>query len=541
VVELAMASDVTARPTRHPNDWEPQSDRYLREHSELKELDRSILQLETITHINPTADDWDAVRKGVKAIRNAFDAVKQAARDTTTTHDRPNTIPTSEEFGKLIEGALIKALQQQAIPPAQTRSYAAVAATPPNAESHWQGKVVIPARKSREVIVKSVEQPAELAKRTSGQVVAAVNTALKDTPHRAQAAKRLQSGDTVVTFEGSTAELARKDAWVKAAFGDDAKVARREIAVIAKGLPAKELAAVHDDRDLIKQLQPHNSITRVKRSLPRNNGGTYAALILHVDDPAFAKRLCESGLIWDYRVYVCEPYEPSLRITQCYNCWGYGHIGRYCGRKTRCCHCASAGHEGGEKDCPAREKEATKRCVNCSGQHAAFDRVCPVAKEQRYRAKEAYSRRPRQFELSGFSSSEATAVSSPTGTSFTILTQPPVPTEPLYRETAGAAPVASRGGRGRGRGRGRGASGLPDRLDVSQRKISDMRPPPRRVTRSETARTGSTPPPLPDLNHPDNLATEAHLSEILDYPTLSTPRAAEQAREPLDVDPNLEA
>jgi hypothetical protein len=66
------------------------------------------------------------------------------------------------------------------------------------------------------------------------------------------AARRFPSGDTILTFKGNTKvdKYAKGRAWVREAFGDTAEIWWREFAVIAKGLPAANLKAIHSSQEL---------------------------------------------------------------------------------------------------------------------------------------------------------------------------------------------------------------------------------------------------------------------------------------------------
>jgi hypothetical protein len=87
-----------------------------------------------------------------------------------------------------------------------------------------------------------------------------------------------------------------------------------------------------------------------------------------------------------------------LQVRQCFKCYKYGHIAKYCRKTARCGHCAAAAHEQrGENACPNKQPSGTKKCVNCRGSHTTWDRACPAYKNASERAKEAYTHRPRQF------------------------------------------------------------------------------------------------------------------------------------------------
>ena len=100
----------------------------------------------------------------------------------------------------------------------------------------------VPARHPRELIVKAPNKAPEMASHTAQQLVDTTNTAIGR--QEAVAARRLQSGDIVLTFKEDPCETAKRDDWVQTAFGAGALVQRREYAVIVKGLPAIELRSI---------------------------------------------------------------------------------------------------------------------------------------------------------------------------------------------------------------------------------------------------------------------------------------------------------
>jgi hypothetical protein len=372
--------------------------------------EESIRRIETLLHNGFVTGEREKTIKGViEIVRTAYETIKQRYRDTHDTPTNTDQDPplTLKSIQQLIETTVAKSIKKEI--PQQQRTWASVAATPSTGSdnSTWQTKAVIPARREKEVIIKNTSQEADMANRSPKQMVDAINAVTKGNG-RAVAARRLRSGDTIITFSNAAREMtAGNSTWVQAAFGTTATISRREVAVIAKGLPATKLRNHHDETQLAEALRGRNgsSITKCKRSLPRNTQSAYAALILFVSDANEAKALCENGLLWDCQYFDCEPYEPSLRITQCFRCFEYGHVGRYCAKTARCGHCACVQHEGGEKQCPEKEGSGRKKCVNCSGRHTAFSRDCPVAQKQRERVKEAYAHRPRQFEVRSYTES----------------------------------------------------------------------------------------------------------------------------------------
>ena len=82
---------------------------------------------------------------------------------------------------------------------------------------------MVPARRSREIVVKTGHLRVDGAPapvRTSKEVVDSVNKALG--VREALAARRLGSGDTVVTFQEYALRYKVDNAWIKEAFGEEA-------------------------------------------------------------------------------------------------------------------------------------------------------------------------------------------------------------------------------------------------------------------------------------------------------------------------------
>jgi hypothetical protein len=330
----------------------------------------------------------------VKRLREVL-ATRQNTSETSTVVELNNLRTTVEALAKTVKEALPG--------PENTskRTWATVAAKGLRGTSEgaaYAPKMVIPERRTREIVIQAREQSADLAKRTPAQVVEAVNRAMGG--NSAVAARRLPSGDTVLTFQGNAEGFTKETKWVDVAFGTQAQVKRREFTVIVKGMPASRLRNIHSPTELLNGLQKHTpGINRCKIQLPRTPRGLFADVILHMSSVVAAQEACRIGAIFEAQIFNVEPYYAEAQIRRCFRCHAFGHIGRHCTKQARCGHCACAAHEGGEASCPEKEDSGKKRCVNCSGAHTAWDRSCPVAKQESNRAHQAYLHRPLQFEV----------------------------------------------------------------------------------------------------------------------------------------------
>jgi hypothetical protein len=60
------------------------------------------------------------------------------------------------------------------------------------------------------------------------------------------------------------------------------------------------------------------------------SGRTTGPLIISVTEPEQANHLINAGLIWQYKLHDCEPFEGNCVITQCFKCYKYRHVGHRC-------------------------------------------------------------------------------------------------------------------------------------------------------------------------------------------------------------------
>lgn len=346
---------------------------------------------------------WEAIGPRYNEAIQLAEARGQRAADATTTR-----CECENDNSPVTMGGLRTALNKHAEQGKKSWAKVAAAALPTRTHAANTPKAIIPARRSREVMIKTAQQDEALAGRTPTQIIQAINTALMLPPGAvgAVAARTLFSGDIIVTFKDDAGQYMQKGDWVTKAFGETATVKGREIAVHVSGLPARPLRGISDD-DLTKQLSQHNGdIMRAKKQIPKHPEARFATAVLHLSSAEAAMALCSNGVIWEAQIFDCSPYNADLKITQCFRCYAFGHIQTYCARAARCGGCGSAAHgdggKQGEEQCPQKQGDGTFKemtCCNCGGKHTAWDRRCKAAKAEQARIKEAYATRPKQFEI----------------------------------------------------------------------------------------------------------------------------------------------
>ena len=109
-----------------------------------------------------------------------------------------------------------------------------------------------------------------------------------------------------------------------------------------------------------------------------------------------ANTLINSGLVWNYRLYDCEPFSGECLVTQCFKCFSYGHVAKMYQNTLRCGICAALGHTA--LNCLRSEDRTKFRCIPCSGNYVSWSPECPKRKKRKEAAKAAYNNRPTHFQ-----------------------------------------------------------------------------------------------------------------------------------------------
>jgi hypothetical protein len=259
---------------------------------------------------------------------------------------------------------------------------------------------LVPQRANREILIRGNSLPADLAKRTPAEITQAINQTTSQ--QGAIAARKLPSGDTVVTFKDVAAKEwhSKNNQWIQQAFGEQAKEACKTFAVLVKGLRRDDLQGVTEEA-FGKEIGLR-AVDKVKFRLPSNQGYTRATVLVTLTSLEEACKACDQGIVWNAQLFDCEPYWAVLEPKQCFKCWKWGHIQRYCRKLALCGRCGARAHgeggKAGEAQCPTHSGRLACRCPTCGGNHPAWDRECRGRTRAREEAREAYQYRPRAFE-----------------------------------------------------------------------------------------------------------------------------------------------
>ncbi|KAG5986540.1 hypothetical protein E4U52_000155 [Claviceps spartinae] len=196
-------------------------------------------------------------------------------------HAQNNNTVTTENLEKSIEKAVQKALPREE----------------PHGRPSPREAAPAPPRLHREMLIKGTSISSTVSGRSPVEIVKAVNAALT------VAARRLQSGDTVITFRGSV--IRRPARRPKIGFQTPLDPTQH---VVVKGLPVR-LSEHQDREDIRKRLAAANGPGIVRATARNPNGtATRSPLIIGVDSLEAANRLLHSWVIYNSEIFEAEPF-----------------------------------------------------------------------------------------------------------------------------------------------------------------------------------------------------------------------------------------
>ena len=142
-----------------------------------------------------------------------------------------------------------------------------------------------------------------------------------------------------------------------------------------------EILTFNKGLDLEPIGEPHWLTSREKRMDPNQLHGSIIISFRKEEDArkAIRNRLQIAGI--SARV---EKLHSTSPLTQCTNCWGFGHLPQYCKRTPTCRICAKE-HATQQHHCPTCQsagkpcQHTTFKCANCGGSHSADSKRCELS------------------------------------------------------------------------------------------------------------------------------------------------------------------
>ncbi len=115
---------------------------------------------------------------------------------------------------------------------------------------------------------------------------------------------------------------------------------------------------------------------------------THLLLIVKIAIEAMMNWLMNESMLNLYQECLCKLFEKNCHITQCYRCFKFDHMIRFCKRKQRCAKCADKHHI---KKCMMSLNK--RRCVNCNKDHELWRHICLKWQQQMKQTSEIYRNR----------------------------------------------------------------------------------------------------------------------------------------------------
>jgi hypothetical protein len=220
-------------------------------------------------------------------------------------------------------------------------------------------------------------------------------------------ANQLKSGDlSIKTATHSEMQALRQfaDDWAYR-LGHGASIRNPTFGVLVHGIRTNSIDMEKCEQNKESMLQenrpfiPRADIKFVGWLTRKTPTKSASSIIVDFTQPEDANKIIDEGFIWRGEVFQCERYERQCCLKQCFNCQRYGHIGTQCKTTTACGYCAQ---EHSSRDCAEKtERTANRKCINCRGNHEAWNQACPIRKDELAKTKDAYATRPHYHAVMG--------------------------------------------------------------------------------------------------------------------------------------------
>lgn len=149
--------------------------------------------------------------------------------------------------------------------------------------------------------------------------------------------------------------------------------------IIVHGVKREDVPATSDNTSTMEEWEEVNDIKIVKITpLRRHEKATpspHKSIVIFTEEQDTANECLRRGFVIGNIIHKTERYAPHLHVTRCYKCHYYGHKAHQCRKQSRCARC-------GKNHDKAQCTEDKPTCVNCKGDHEAWESQCPIKSEE---------------------------------------------------------------------------------------------------------------------------------------------------------------
>lgn len=276
-------------------------------------------------------------------------------------------------------------------------------------------------RKNKEIIIRmgDAAEAGGLRALSDKELLNRIHRAENEHAKEVAAVRWLPSGDALISVSNKEAKekLEEEEKWTNC-FGTSAHLLRRTYAVYVHGVKVNQINTDLQKESIGKIIKEnekwHKGLKIEKVTWPTKvlqNKKNFSSLLIETTSPHTANQIINDGLIINYEVKHCEMFDKNCKITQCYNCYRYGHIATRCRHPTRCGHCAK-GHRSGT--CPEKENLNVRQCAACGNKgHPAWSQSCRIRIEEQDRTRTARDIRPALFPTPSSTNTRSQRMASP--------------------------------------------------------------------------------------------------------------------------------
>ena len=181
---------------------------------------------------------------------------------------------------------------------------------------------------------------------------------------------QLVRGGIAIHVEDKESEEILLKPWPTGAFGTDKKlISHRPSSTNKKSIVIKQVESQIEHKEICEYLKTtYKETDIITRRFYKNRNP------LPIVKVTASVNLVNQWINQEIQVFgqtkPCEAYKFRYIPTRCYRCQRFGHTAKICFGLLRCAKC---GKEHLTQDC----EETTHHCVNCKGDHPAYDSHCP--------------------------------------------------------------------------------------------------------------------------------------------------------------------
>ncbi len=252
-------------------------------------------------------------------------------------------------------------------------------------------------RKKREVMMKIAERKKieKIQKKSIEQILQEITNVLTAQRNLIMSLRKLESEDITLHAVSSEvrANLKRSQTWAKE-IANSTRIVRRIFTVLAHEV--RITIDTSNQKVIIKRLIKDNARLHENLKILRivwlkkvvESEKTHSSLIVEIAIEAMTNRLMNENMLDSYQECSCKLFEKNCHITQCYRCFEFDHMIRFCKKKQRCAKCADKHHI---EECVMPSNK--RCCVNCNEDHELWRRICFKWRQQMKQTSEIYRNR----------------------------------------------------------------------------------------------------------------------------------------------------